>query len=225
MVRLARIGERGRGHSHFHLAQHIVKPPHPFQPVLLFLHGKVQGNAQVHFLRRFQRHALMRVDDVPFQLQIQPRVCEQRIALRPQKGGRLLQLFARIVLQNIGAVQSFVRQPAQLFIKGADAVPFQLGLQLQLELIVQKARRNKLPFRGLRGGELYRRFYKRPQCFLPRHTCFQKAGKLTGQRREGILRPLKRLLYPGQAFIQPRRIHCACQRRACGAKLRAPLPV
>ena len=44
-------------------------------------------------------------------------------------------------------------------------------------------------------------------------------------KRQGILRPLKRLLYPGQAFIQPRRIHCACQRRACGAKLRAPLPV
>ena len=225
MVRLARIRKRGRSHSHFHLAQHIVKPPHPFQPVLLFLHGEVQGNAQVHLLRRFQRHTLVRVDDIPFQLQIQPRVCEQRIALRPQKGGRLLQLFAGIMLQNIGAVQPLVCQPAQLFIKGADAAPFQLSLQLQLELIVQKARRNKLPFRGLRGGELYRRLHKRPQRFLSGHACFQKTGKLAGQRRKGILRPLKRLLYPGQTFIQPRRLHCVCQLCACGAKLRTLLPV
>ena len=47
------IGKGWRGHGDLHQAQHIVKPAHPFYPArLIFLHGQVQGNAQIHFLGR-----------------------------------------------------------------------------------------------------------------------------------------------------------------------------
>ena len=53
MIRLPGIGQGGSGHGYLHPAEHIVKPAHPFYPArLIFLHGQVQGNAQIHFLGR-----------------------------------------------------------------------------------------------------------------------------------------------------------------------------
>ena len=53
MVRFSGIGQGWGGHGNLHTAEHIIKPAHPLHPAILtFLHGQVQGNAQIHFLGR-----------------------------------------------------------------------------------------------------------------------------------------------------------------------------
>ena len=53
MVRFSGIGQGWGGHGNRHTAEHIIKPAHPLHPAILtFLHGQVQGNAQIHFLGR-----------------------------------------------------------------------------------------------------------------------------------------------------------------------------
>ena len=51
MIRLSRVGKGRRRHGNLKRTQHIVKAPHPFQPVVLLQHGQMQGDAQKHFLR------------------------------------------------------------------------------------------------------------------------------------------------------------------------------
>ena len=51
MIRLSRVGKGRRRHGNLKRTQHIVKTPHPFQPVVLLQHGQMQGDAQKHLLR------------------------------------------------------------------------------------------------------------------------------------------------------------------------------
>ena len=53
MVRLSRVGKGWCRHGNLKRAQHIVKTSHPFQTVVLFQHGQMQGDAQKHFLGGF----------------------------------------------------------------------------------------------------------------------------------------------------------------------------
>ena len=70
VIGLAGVGQGGRRHRDLQTAEHIIDAPDPLHSVPLFLHGKVQSNAEKHLLRRFQRHTVMRLDDIPFEQQI-----------------------------------------------------------------------------------------------------------------------------------------------------------
>ena len=95
---LSGVGQGGRGHGNLHVAQHIVKTAHPgHAAVRLLLHGQMQGDSQVHLLGRLQRLALVVLDHIALDQQIQAGVGEQLVPLRIQKGLRLPDLRLRVV--------------------------------------------------------------------------------------------------------------------------------
>ena len=93
----------------------------------------MQGNAQKHLLRGFQRHMLPGVDHIPLEQKIQAGIGEQLVPLGAEEGFRLADLGPGIVLQNVAAVKALVGQVAQLVIKGVDAPAGKLGFQPQRE--------------------------------------------------------------------------------------------
>ena len=79
---LSRVGHGGGGYGDLHAAEHIVKPPDPFHAAGGFVHGKVERDAQEHFLRRFQRLTAAGLDDVSLEQQVKAGIGEQRVPLR-----------------------------------------------------------------------------------------------------------------------------------------------
>ena len=82
-----------------------------------------------------------------------------------------------------------------------------------------------LPLGSVRGGELHRGLCQRPQQFARGHAGLCKAGKLGGQRGEGIQSGVKGGLDAAQAFFQPRDAHLGGKGAAGRAQLGPLLPV
>ena len=225
VIGLARVGERRRGHRDLLPAEHVVEPAHPAEAVRLLLHRQVQRDAEVHLLRRLERHAPVGLYHVASQHQVEAGVGEQLVALRPDEGRRLLQLGAGVVLEYVPAVEPLVGQIAQLFIEAVYAPALQLRGQLQLEAEVQKPRRDELPLRRLLGGQLHRGLHQRGERLAAGHAALEEAGELAAERGQRVLVLREVALYAEQAALQARDSRRLGQRPARRAQLRALLPV
>ena len=164
MERLARVRQRGRGHGHFQRGQHVVKAAHPPHALVgALLHGKVQRDAEEHLLRRLQRRALMRADDVAVEQKLQAGVGEQVVAAKVDEAGRLVQLGGRVMLQDVVAVQALLGEEGHLLRERLDVPGGQALGQRAIELHHQQARGDDLPARRLLRGQLHRRLHQHGQ--------------------------------------------------------------
>ena len=162
--RLARVRQRGRGHGHLQRGQHVVEaahPPHALGRALL--HGEVQRDAEEHLLRRLQRRALMRADDVAVEQKLQAGVGEQVVAAEIDEAGRLVQLGGRVMLQDVVAVQALLGKEGHLLRERLDVPGGQALGQRAIELHHQQARGDDLPARRLLRGQLHRRLHQHGQ--------------------------------------------------------------
>ena len=83
VIRLSRVGECRRRHRDLLQAQHVVEAAHPVHAHRRLLeHREVQCDAEVHLLRGLERHAVMRVDDIAREQEVEARVRVEVIALR-----------------------------------------------------------------------------------------------------------------------------------------------
>ena len=94
---LSGVGQGGSGHGGLLKAQHVVKPPGPAHPLLfLFPQGQVEGDPQIHLLRRLQNLPRPAADHVPVQQKLQSGVGKQPVSLLPDPLRRLRKLLSLI---------------------------------------------------------------------------------------------------------------------------------
>ena len=164
MIGLAGIAQRGRGHGHFKLAEHIVEPLDPRKTLRrLLIHGEVQRDAEEHLLRTLQGRMVVRADYVTVDKQVEAGVCEQLIALGHHKGRCLLKLRDGIGGEDIIAVQTALGEVAHHLPERCDAQPATRGGKTAHKRKVQKARGDHLPTWGLLTGELNGRANERAE--------------------------------------------------------------
>ena len=77
----------------------------------------MKGDAQIHFLGRFQEDMAFGTDTIPFQEEIKPRIGEQLILRIIQQQCRLLDFLPAVLLQNITPIKLQIRKIPELFIK------------------------------------------------------------------------------------------------------------
>ena len=225
VVGLARVGERRRGHRDLLPAEHVVEFAHPAQAAAPLLHGQVQRDAEVHLLRRLERHALVGLNHIAAQHQVEARIGEEFVPLRADETRRLVYFLAGVVLEDIPAVEPLVGQVAQLLVKTVYAAALQLACKLQLKAEVKQPRRDELPLRRLLGGELHCRFHQRGERFAAVHAALEETGKLAAERGQVVLLLGEVSLYPKQAVLQARDPHRVRECTAHRALFRALLAV
>ena len=117
MVRLSGIGLRRRRHGYLMQAHNVVKFLDIEGTVLLLLHGKMHGNAEIHLLRRLKRNML----SVPYHItgkeKVQSGIGEEVISSLVHHLRQLFHFLLRISLQNIASVKSLLGQIAKLLIE------------------------------------------------------------------------------------------------------------
>ena len=133
VVGLARVGERRRGHRDLLPAEHVVELAHPAEAAAPLLHCQVQRDAEVHLLRRLERHALVGLNHIAAQHQVEARIGEKLVPLLADETRRLVYFLASVVLEDIPAVEPLVGQVAQLLVKAVYAAALQLACKLQLK--------------------------------------------------------------------------------------------
>ena len=124
VVGLPGIGERRRGHRDLLQAQHVVEAADPVHAhIWLLEHREVQRDAEVHLLRRLERHAVMCVDDVAREQEVEARIRVEVIALLCHEAGSGRKLPLRVVFEDVAAVEPLGRQIAQLGHEVRDTAP------------------------------------------------------------------------------------------------------
>ena len=124
VIGLPGIGERRRRHRDLLQAQHVVEAADPVHAHSRRLeHREVQGDAEVHLLRRLERHAVMRVDDVAREQEVEACVRVEVIALLCHEAGSGRKLPLRVVFEDVAAVEPLGRQIAQFGHEVRDAAP------------------------------------------------------------------------------------------------------
>ena len=96
----------------------------------------MQADAKKHLLRRFHRNMIQRLNAVTLQKEIQPGESEKRIPFLIHVGGCFIQFLSAVAFQDIGTVQAFLRQIADLLIEAADPFPLHMSIQRPAEAIV-----------------------------------------------------------------------------------------
>ena len=199
MERLARVRQRGRGHGHLERGQHVVEAAHPSQALgRVLLHGEVQRDAEEHLLRRLERRALVRADDVAVEQQLQTRIGEQVVAGGVEEGGGLAQLGGRVVLQDVVAVEALFGEEGHLLRERLDMAGGHALVEGAVELHHEQARGDDLPARCLLGGQLDGRLDEHGQLLVVGGVGFRERLELVVQVRELVFLAGELLLHGGQ---------------------------
>ncbi len=81
----------------------------------------MQGHAEEHLLRAFQRRAVEGADDIALDKKVEASIVKQLVALGLDVCLGEVDVLARVVLEDIGAVQAPFSQCADFLIKTVDA--------------------------------------------------------------------------------------------------------
>ena len=206
MMGLASVRHGGSCHGDFELGKHVVELSHPAHAVVFLFHGEMEGNSQKHLLRAFYRHMLSRRDHVALQKQVETRVGEQLVALGPQEPFRLLDFGARIMLQDIRAVEVLVGEPKNLVVKRFNSTRSTIERERASERKQQDTCGDKFPFRSFLRSKLNRNTRQGFKALVNGHVGFDKALEFGGKRRKGILFAREILLELRQACVEPKAI-------------------
>ena len=194
---LAGVGQRGRGHGGLEPGQHVVEAAHPAKArgacrcrVALcstLVHGEVERDAQEHLLRALEWLVGVRADDVALDEQIQARVGEQVVAFGRHEARCLINLGAGVVGEDELAVETLLREVAELLVEARDAA-LCLGCgKPAVEGEGEQACRHHLPARGLLARELHSCLRERVEALFGGHAGLYEATGLGQQRGEGVL--------------------------------------
>ena len=225
VIGLARVGQRGRGHGDFLQRKHVVKTAHPFNSAVFFLHGQMQGDAKIHFLRRFQRGVVAVADDVARQEQVQPGVGVNLVSVFLDELRAAQDFIAAVVFEDVGAVQPFIHEIFDFVVEVVDAAFFLFPAQIQAELVVEQAGGNHFPARVFVAGQLDSGLDEGVQLLGRRHVFFFERLVLGVKAREVVAFFRKIPLNVHQAGFDFRNVQGFGQVQARDAQLRAALPV
>ena len=148
MVRLPGIGLGRCRHRHLMETHHVIKLFHIKRTVfLLFLHGKMHGNAEIHLLRGLERDMLPVPNDIARKKKVQTGIGEEVISAYVHKLRNFFYLFPRIRFQNICSIKSLLREIGKFLIESVQRPTLFGSFQFFMKSIRKKTAGDSLPVR------------------------------------------------------------------------------
>ena len=167
---------------------------------MVFLHGQMQSDTQIHLLRRLQCCTLMITDDVTRKQEIETGIRIEFVARLIQETCRCLQFFLCIMFQDITAIKMLCLKIPEFVIKSPKTSLRFLLRKLPGKMMRQQPCGDAIPGRGLRPHHLYSSPRQSTQFILCRHAHLPK-GLIFFQEYRSVRTGFRKILFNlGQAY-------------------------
>ena len=139
VIRLTGVRESRRRHRHFEFRQHVVEPLHVLHPdVFLFRHREVKRHAEEQFLRALEDLVIVALDHVALEHELKAGVVEELIPVLIDQAGGLINLFLRVVLENVLPVEAVLREEHELRVEVRETEVLLTLRELPLEAVAEE---------------------------------------------------------------------------------------